>query len=367
MKIACTKKLLDYLGLKAEKSSEDVEPLFGWTANLLIINRRKAIVVVHTASRCCFVLYGVTAKDKRNLTELILDGAKKLLESEYVRPEIIERYLDDLGREITLKANSSRKAVASCNKACERVKFFSELMDSGELFQKDILLSLNNDVLLSSNYTYSYQALIGLLQQHYGENVQSCRALELEVSLKLDTPCKRRIVVPENLNLYQFHNVLQNCFAWQDCHLHQFVVAMDSKGYPSKIILPPYDEMEDYRGVQVQSSTDVTLGEVFTSRKMIIYEYDFGDDWIHTVKLCRTIEDCREPYPRCIEAEGDAPPEDCGGPGGFAHMMNVLKNPKHPEYADISGWLQGAWRMSAGAERISRWIQDAHRKSIPMW
>lgn len=367
MEIACTKKLLDYLGIKAEKAPDKVESLFGWTANLLVINRRKAIVVVHTASRCCFVLYGVTAKDKRNLTELILDGVRKLLESEYVRPEIIERFLDDLGREISLKANSSRKAVASCNKACERVKFFSELMEPGELLQRNLILCLNDDILAVPKYTYAHQMLIGLLQERYGENVRSCQALELEVSLELHTPCKRRIIVPENLNFYQFHNVLQNCFAWQDCHLHQYVVAVDSKGYPTKIIVPPYDEMEDYPGVQIQSSTDITLAEVFASRKMIVYEYDFGDDWLHTIELCRAIEDCREPYPRCIAAEGDAPPEDCGGPGGFAHMMSVLENPKHPEHADISEWIRGAWRMPPDAERISRWIQDAHRKSMPIW
>lgn len=367
MKIACTKKLLEDLGVKAEKASGDIDPLLGWTANLLVINRRKTLVVVHAASRCCFVLYGVTAKDKRRLTELFLDGVRKLLESEYVRPEIIERYLDDLGRDVSLKANSSRKTVASCNKACERVKLFSGWMDSNQLLQRNLMLCLNNDILGVAQYSYAHQMLIGLLQERYGEDIQSCRALELEVSLELHTPCKRRIIVPENLNFYQFHNVLQNCFAWQDCHLHQFVVAVDSKGYPTKIILPPYDEMEDYRGVQVQSSTDITLGEAFTSRKMIVYEYDFGDDWIHTVKLCRTIETCYEPYPHCIAAEGDAPPEDCGGPDGFAHVVNVLKNPKHPEYADISEWIRGAWRMPPNAERISRYIQDAHRRSMPIW
>ena len=122
MELACTKKLLEYIGVKAEKVSEEIDPLFGWTANLIVVNRRKMLVVVHEASRCAFVLYGVTAKLMPKLPELILEGIRTLLRSEYVRPEIIEKYLDDLGREVSFRANSSRKAVAGCNKVCERVK-----------------------------------------------------------------------------------------------------------------------------------------------------------------------------------------------------------------------------------------------------
>ena len=58
MELACTKKVLDYLGIKAEKVSADIDPLFGWTANLIMINRRKTLVAVHTASRAVFVLHG---------------------------------------------------------------------------------------------------------------------------------------------------------------------------------------------------------------------------------------------------------------------------------------------------------------------
>ena len=126
MELACTKKLLEYLGVKPEKSMDSVEPILEWTANLIVVNRWKMLVVVHGATRCAFVLYGVTAKLLPKLPELILEGIRTLLRSEYVRPEIIEKYLDDLGREVSFRANSSRKAVAGCNKVCERVKMCPE-------------------------------------------------------------------------------------------------------------------------------------------------------------------------------------------------------------------------------------------------
>lgn len=50
MKLACTKKLLEYVGVKAERVTAGIDPLFEWTANLITVNRRKTLVIVHAAS-----------------------------------------------------------------------------------------------------------------------------------------------------------------------------------------------------------------------------------------------------------------------------------------------------------------------------
>lgn len=362
MELACTKKLLEYVGVKAERVTAEIDPLFEWTANLITVNRRKTLVIVHAASRCAFVLHGLKIKNLPELPELVLNGIKSLLESEYVRPEIIEQYLNDLGREVSFRANSSRKAVANCNKVCERVQWGSDLLESENLLQKSIQLWLNDDVLSGRNYLLAYQALIAQLQERYGENIQSCRTLELEVSLNLYTPCKRRIIVPDNLNFYQFHNVLQECFRWKDCHLHQFVVEVDTEGLPVKIIQPAWEGFEELPGVHVLHSTEVMLRDIFPSQKRIVYEYDFGDGWIHTVELCRVIENCREPYPHCILAVGDAPMEDCGGPDGFEYVKKVLKDPNHPEHKEISEWVRSTWWQPLDVKWINSFLKDAHRK-----
>ena len=91
---------------------------------------------------------------------------------------------------------------------------------------------------------------------------------------------------------------------------------------------------------QVLDSTKVTLREIFVSRKQIVYEYDFGDGWMHTIELCRVIGDCTEPYPHCIMAIGDAPMEDCGGPDGFRQVLAVLKDKKHPEHQETLEWIR---------------------------
>ena len=153
--------------------------------------------------------------------------------------------------------------------------------------------------------------------------------------MELYTPCKRRIIVPDDLSFFQFHYVLQRCFEWKNCHLHQFVTEVDKAGYAAQVIHPDWNEMEGWENAQVLDSTKVTLREIFASRKQIIYEYDFGDGWMHTIELCRVIEDCPEPYPHCVMAVGDAPMEDCGGSDGFRQVMAVLKDKKHQQM----GWM----------------------------
>ncbi len=41
----------------------------------------------------------------------------------------------------------------------------------------------------------------------------------------------------------------------------------------------------------------------------------------------------------CVAGERNCPPEDCGGPHGFAELLEVLQNPSHPEHDDISEWV----------------------------
>ena len=48
------------------------------------------------------------------------------------------------------------------------------------------------------------------------------------------------------------------------------------------------------------------------------YEYDFGDSWIHDIRIEATLPiDPAKGYPVCIAGKCAAPPEDCGGPDAF--------------------------------------------------
>ena len=48
------------------------------------------------------------------------------------------------------------------------------------------------------------------------------------------------------------------------------------------------------------------------------YEYDFGDLWVHDLRIEATLPlDPKRVYPVCIAGRRAAPPEDCGGPHAF--------------------------------------------------
>lgn len=370
MQLECTKKLLEYLKVKPCKPEEPVDPLFLWSANLITLNRRKCLVAVHPASCCAFVLYGVTAKLLPKLPELLLEGIRGLLQSEYVRPEIIENYLDDCGRQVTFASNSSRKAVTRCNMACQRVERFVNLFEPEDLYQKRFLPWINDDLALREERGYVYDVLLRMLGQRYGENVQSCRALELEVELELLTPCKRRIVVPEDLTFYQLHRILQTAFGWEDCHLHRFILERDQREIPTKILQTGADmEEQDYFGhtVSCEDSTVVTLGQVFSRSKRIWYEYDFGDDWIHVIRRHKILNNCTEPYPHCALLLGETPPEDSGGPYGYAHKLEILNDPSHPMHDEITQWMGPNWRQTMDQDKLNLWLRDAHRRCIPVY
>ena len=268
MLIGCTKNLLEFLKVTPVKREGAVDPLFSWTAHLIVLNRRKTLVAVNDATKCCFILHGLTAKQLSEIPELMMSGIRAVLESEYIAPDIIEKYLDDCGRELVL-TTTLRSGVSYCNKACERVKNLSEILMPGDLLQKPFLPWLNDDLIGKQNYRFISEILISALSERYGSPVQSAEMAELEVEPHLCTPCRRTLLVPTNLNFYQLHRILQVAFAWEDCHLHQFILKKDSMGRPKKIVQPPYDEAEDfsYMGIEMISSTEMTVKEAFTQRK----------------------------------------------------------------------------------------------------
>ena len=237
------------------------------------------------------------------------------------------------------------------------------------MLQQKILPWINHYSLAKENYACTHEKLISSFTGKYCAPVQSADVAELEITLDLLTPCKRTLVVPCNINFYQLHNILQDAFEWYDRHLHQFVLKTDRTGRPTKlvqIIDPETAALALDRSIKNIDSVDITVKDAFEMHKKITYEYDFGDDWIHTIKLKRFIKNCSTPYPHCTEAIGDAPMEDSGGAYGFHEKMCILNDPEHPEHEWIADWVRRSWWYPLDINAINRRLQDAHRVSIPI-
>ena len=145
----------------------------------------------------------------------------------------------------------------------------------------------------------------------------------------IEPPIWRRIAVSGQITLFNLHQMLQVVMGWENYHLHEFIVGTARYGEPDPEYEPP---MKNHRRVKLQAIAR-EKGANF------IYEYDFGDGWRHEI----TVEDI-EPMtqemivPRCLDGARACPPEDCAGIGGYTHLLEALRDRRHPEHKELRAW-----------------------------
>ena len=126
-------------------------------------------------------------------------------------------------------------------------------------------------------------------------------------------PVWRRVQVTDVMTLGGLHATLQVAMGWEDCHMHEFKI----KGTRYRAGSPFVQVYDDEEGLDEGKSF---LGDVLRRKgQRFSYWYDFGDDWMHTIK----VEAISEPesgkhYPVCLDGAQACPPEDCGGLYGYA-------------------------------------------------
>ena len=158
---------------------------------------------------------------------------------------------------------------------------------------------------------------------------------ELEISLCYVKPrVWRRFAVPYNIRLSKLHDVIQVVFGWTDSHLHAFV-ASDGTRYSRP---DPY--MDDFGDEELDENKAKLIDLVTGEKHSFKYEYDYGDGWIHTVKVTKTYAPLKGvKYPVCLAGKRACPPEDIGGIWGYDNLCKALKDPDNPEYEEIFEWI----------------------------
>ena len=93
----------------------------------------------------------------------------------------------------------------------------------------------------------------------------------------------RRLAVRSDMTLARLHDVIQIVMGWQNCHLHQFIVGDDKD--PTYYGVPDMGFMADL-GPKTLGDAKVQLRDIAKQRgSRFIYEYDFGDSWIHGLEV----------------------------------------------------------------------------------
>lgn len=154
---------------------------------------------------------------------------------------------------------------------------------------------------------------------------------QIKVSLQhLNPPIWRRILISSEDDLGQLHAAIQITMGWENAHLHRFEHD-DTQYLPEEFS----DDEEGYEGIPLSAFLKEAKDEM-------LYIYDFGDHWEHTITLEKILPfDEKQPLPYCLDGKMACPPEGCGGFGGYEHLVEVMKDPKHEDYKEQLSWLGG--------------------------
>mgnify|MGYP000084270168 CR=1 FL=1 len=136
---------------------------------------------------------------------------------------------------------------------------------------------------------------------------------------------------------------------WEYAHLHGFRIGHDTYGEPDPAF--PCD---------IKNECNVRLDKITHEGGAFIYDYDFGDGWEHDLIIEKILP--AEPgtdYPVCLDGQRACPPEDCGGPHGYASMLEALHDPNNEEHEEIMEWLGDGFDAEAfDVDTVNRFVTE---------
>lgn len=187
------------------------------------------------------------------------------------------------------------------------------------------------------------------------------RIFQFKVTLKgSKPPIWRRVQVRADTRLGDLHAIIQTVMGWDDSHLHQFIIKGEYYGAPTG---DDFDEMMD--------EDKFTLAQVVDAEKSkFIYEYDFGDGWMHEIVVERILPlEKGVVLPRCLDGKQACPPEDCGGMGGFYNLLEAVRDPSQPDHSELSEWVGGKYDpeefdLDKVNKKLSRLCETPQMKNV---
>ena len=172
---------------------------------------------------------------------------------------------------------------------------------------------------------------------------------QLKITLNdVRPPIWRRVQVGD-CSLAELHDIIQFCMGWESSHLYAFEV--DGVEYSDPEMGDDEDSCDSHSQMLSQLANQ--------GPSSFTYEYDFGDDWGHIIKIEKNLPpDPKVKYPCCIDGKRACPPEDCGGAYGYGSLLEVIQNPNHKEHAEMLEWVGGKFDPEAfDINKVNRELQ----------
>lgn len=153
----------------------------------------------------------------------------------------------------------------------------------------------------------------------------------LEISLdNCHIDVTRELIVPSNIRLNHLGKILVDVMGWDGSHLDQFIKGREV--YCTDAHRVPWRNGNE--------SSEFALNELLKRKgSKITWEYDFGDSWMHTVRLTEKIKRKGKSKIKATKAANACPPDDCGGVWGYENMLDAIKDENHPDYEIWEDWI----------------------------
>jgi hypothetical protein len=135
----------------------------------------------------------------------------------------------------------------------------------------------------------------------------------------------RVVEVPVDIRLDDLHFVLQIAIGWQNGHPFEFRIGDAAWGLPDRDA-----------AFNPAPAAAATLADILSRGSTFRYDYVFGEDWEHTVRLEASA--AAAPgwrYPHLVSAEGRCPPADIGGPQGYEIYLRTIADPTSINHDDM--------------------------------
>jgi hypothetical protein len=152
---------------------------------------------------------------------------------------------------------------------------------------------------------------------------------QLRIELRDVTPLIwRRVLVPETVTLPKLHLILQATMGWGHGHMHEYTIGRRRYGTNDED-WPDDEPAIDERRVRLKTLIEDRV-------RRFTYLYDFGDNWEHDIRIeDLVLPKSGAPLLLCTAGENACPPEDVGGPPGYADFLAALADPGHEERDDM--------------------------------
>lgn len=168
--------------------------------------------------------------------------------------------------------------------------------------------------------------------------------LQFKITLQgIEPKIWRRIQISDLCSFWDLHVAIQDAMGWLDYHLHHFEMNHSIEKGKQHMGIPDAGGIDDV--LHTLPGWDYRVKDYLVINKQFIYEYDYGDGWIHLIEFeGEQPKQDRVKYPVCLDGERACPPEDVGGIPGYEHFIEVISKPKHPEREEMLEWVGGSYK-----------------------